>query len=80
MIANTNKRFPLFIANRLTKIEEHSTSDQWRYVPTKKNPADFATRGIDAESFVSNSSTWLQGPKFLSEIENLWPQPPCPLP
>ena len=70
----------MFIANRLTKIEEHSTSDQWRYVPTKKNPADFATRGIDAESFVSNSSTWLQGPKFLSEIENLWPQPPCPLP
>ena len=80
MIANTNKRFPVFIANRLTKVEEHSTSDQWRYVPTTKNPADFATRGIDAESFVSNSSTWLQGPKFLSEIENLWPQPPCPLP
>ena len=80
MIANTNRRFPVFIANRLTKIEEHSTSDQWRNVPTKKNLADFATRGINAELFVSNSSTWLQEPKFLSEIENLWPQLPCPLP
>ena len=39
-----------------------------------------ATRGIDAESFVPNSNVWLQGPEFLLEVENLWPQPPCLLP
>jgi len=79
MIANTNKRFPVFIANRLTKIEEHTTVDQWRYVPSKENPADLASRGIDAESFVSNSN-WFQGPEFLLDLEDLWPQAPCPMP
>ena len=39
-----------------------------------------ATRGIDADSFVSNSNVWLQGPEFLLEVEDLWPQPPCLLP
>ena len=29
MIFNTNKRFPVFVANRLTKIEEHTSTDQW---------------------------------------------------
>ena len=80
MISNTNKRFPVFVANRLTRIEEHTSADQWRYVPSKKNPADMATRGIDAESFVSNSNVWLQGPEFLLDVEDLWPQPPYLLP
>ena len=64
MISNTNKRFPVFVGNRLTRIEEHTSADQWRYVPSKKNPADMATREIGAESFVSNSNVWLQGPEF----------------
>ena len=80
IISNTNKRFSIFVANRLTKIEEHTTADQWRYVPSKKNSADMATRGIDAELFVSNSNVWLQGPEFLLEVEDLWPQQPCLLP
>ena len=79
MIANTNKRFPVFVANRLTKIEDHTAADQWRYVPSKENPADLATRGIDTESFVSNPY-WLKGPEFLLDVTDLWPQPPCPLP
>ena len=64
MIYNTNKRFSVFVTNRLIKIEEHTTADQWRYVPSKKNPADMAARGIDAESFVFNSNVWLQDPNF----------------
>ena len=80
MISNTNKRFPVFVANRLTRIEERTSADQWRYVPSKKNPADMATRGIDAESFVSNSNIWLQGPDILLEVEYLRPRPPCLLP
>ena len=80
MIANTNKHFPVFVANRLTRIKEHTSADQWRYFPSKKNPADMATHGIDTESFVSNSNVWLQGPEFLLEVEDLWSQPPCLLP
>ena len=78
MIANPNKRFSVFAANRLTKIEEHTAADQWRYVPSKENPADLATRRIDTESFVSNPY-WLKWPEFLLDVTDLWPQPPCPL-
>ena len=76
---NTNKRFPVFVANRLTKIEEHTTSNQWRYVTSKENPADLATGGIETKSFVSKTF-WFVGPKFLLEREELWPQPLCSLP
>ena len=79
MIRNTNKRFPVFLANRLTKIEELSTADQWKYVPSKDNAADLASRGIDALLLVSKSC-WIRGPEFLFKREDLWPQPPCPLP
>ena len=79
-ISNINKRFPVFVANRLTRIKEHTIADQWKYVSSKKNSADVATRRIDVKLFVSNFNVWLQGPEFLLEVENLWPQPPCLLP
>ena len=79
MIVNANERFPVFVANRLTKSEEHTTSNQWRYVPSKENPAGLATRGIETKSFISKTF-WFVGPKFLLEREDLRPQPPCSFP
>ena len=52
MIVNTNKHFLVFVANKLTKIE-YMTLNQWQYIPSKKNPADLATQGIDVKLFVS---------------------------
>ena len=79
MIRNTNKRFPVFVSNRLTKIEEHTSVEQWKYVTSKQNPADVATRGIDAATFVS-SSQWLDDPEFLKRSYEYWPKPPCSMP
>ena len=42
-IYNTSKRFPVFVANRLAKIERNTDIPSWRYVPLKLNPADEAT-------------------------------------
>ena len=42
-IYNSNKRFPVFVANRLAEIERNSDIQSWRYVPSKLNPADEAT-------------------------------------
>jgi len=39
-IRNVKKRFPVFVANSLAKIEEGSSPIQWRYVDTKTNVAD----------------------------------------
>ena len=41
-IINTVKRFKTFVANRVKQIKERTDVQQWRYVPTKKNPFDDA--------------------------------------
>ena len=47
-IINNTKKFKIFVANRIQQIQEHSNVDQWRYVPTKINPADYASRGLSS--------------------------------
>nr|XP_039254127.1 uncharacterized protein LOC120331151 [Styela clava] len=74
-IYNSSKRFPTFIANRLAKIEEGSEPHQWRYVPSELNPADYASRGMTAKKLIAKKS-WLQGPEFLYQNEENWPQMP----
>ena len=71
-IRNETKRWKIFVANRVTEIREHSDPEQWRYVPSKQNPADHATRGLSAEDLSSNSS-WLTGPGYLLKPESQWP-------
>ncbi|XP_077973262.1 uncharacterized protein LOC144428217 [Styela clava] len=76
---NSSKRFPTFIANRLAKIEEGSEPHQWHYVPSELNPADYASRGMTAKKLIAKKS-WLQGPEFLYQNEENWPQMPVKLP
>ncbi|XP_045161949.2 uncharacterized protein LOC123526762 [Mercenaria mercenaria] len=61
-IMNTTSRFHTFVANRLSVIHEGSNPDQWRYVSTKLNPADIASRGIPATDL---SRHWIEAPEFL---------------
>jgi len=51
MLNNTNTRFPVFVANRLAKIEVSSPS-QWRFVSSELNAADHVSRGLSAPDFV----------------------------
>ncbi|GFX22898.1 integrase_H2C2 domain-containing protein [Trichonephila clavipes] len=37
-----------FMANRIATIQEMTSSEQWRYVATEDNPADFVSRGMDS--------------------------------
>ena len=39
-ICNSKRKFPVFVANRLSVIEQHCDSSQLRHVPSKLNPAD----------------------------------------
>ena len=75
MLKNSSKRFPVFVSNRLSQIEEASSHTQWRFVASKQNPADDGTR-------VSTlfPKRWLTGPSFLLDSELTWPKPPCVLP
>ncbi|VDI18897.1 Hypothetical predicted protein [Mytilus galloprovincialis] len=68
-IANDNRRFHIFVANRVQQIREHSSPTQWKYVDTNENPADVASRGASANDLVKNSN-WFTGPKFVWTLQS----------
>lgn len=76
-LKNEEKRYKTFVANRVCQILENSTANQWRHIPSALNPADKISRGMSTEELL-NSKTWLDGPPFLLNDEELWP-PDFPL-
>ena len=72
-ICNETRRFHTFVANRVSIIREAANGDQWRYVGSKENPADDASRGMRAETFLKGRR-WINGPKFLCEPKEVWPK------
>ena len=71
-IRNNTGRFETFVANRVHQIKESTDNDQWRYVPMKWNPADDASRGLNAKK-ESSDSRWFNGPSFLWQDMEYWP-------
>ena len=71
-IRNNTNKYPVFVANRLAIIEEHTDAHNWRHVPSNLNPADSASRGLDPEKL--DSDKWLRGPSFLLNSESQWPE------
>ena len=37
------REFKIFVANRVTELRENTKPSEWRWVPTKQNPADDGT-------------------------------------
>ena len=72
-INNEQARHPVFETNRLAVIRDGSQTEQWKYVPTGQNPADYASRGLHAEEVMSKEN-WLKGPSFLQLDEEQWPR------
>ena len=70
-VNNETTRYHVFVANRLAAIHDGSKKEQWRYVPSKENPADQVTRGAQCET-----ATWSQGPEFLWKTPENWPEHP----
>ncbi|XP_068200638.1 uncharacterized protein [Palaemon carinicauda] len=70
-IFNDRKRFPIFVTNRVKVIKDFSENTQWRYVQSKENPADIASRGFTSQQML-NSNIWFDGPYFLKGPEELW--------
>ena len=71
-IRNEAKRFKVFVANRVQLIRENSDVSQWRYIETKKNPADDASRGLSPCNS-KKVKRWINGPEFLWQDESKWP-------
>ena len=61
---NDTRRFKTFVANRIYQIKKNTNIEQWSYIPTRENPADDASRGLNAE-WESSNTCWFQGSSFL---------------
>ena len=65
-LRNVSTRFKIFVAHRVQQIQDLTDVNAWNYVPSEKNPADLASRGIDPEDS-EKLKFWLKGPQFLRE-------------
>ena len=74
-IRNQKKRFPVFVANRVKMINDFTTPSQWKFVESKSNPADCASRGMKSKELTVDNK-WLNGPDFLRAPESEWPEQP----
>ena len=74
-INSPNQRHRIFIANRLNFIMDSTSPLDWRYVPSKDNPADDGTRGYKACDMTTDSR-WIKGPDFLLRPSSDWPNHP----
>ena len=64
-LQNDEKRFKIFVANRIERIKQSSRVEDWRHVPGERNPADHASRGLHLPELLK--SNWLSGSSFLLE-------------
>ena len=61
----------VFVQNRIKEIRALEGLN-FRYVPTKENPADVGSRGCTMKGLVEPN--WNKGPPWLTELEENWPE------
>ena len=62
-ISNDSRRIYIYVSNCIERICRTSAPHQWNYVVTHLNPADLATRSVEASDL--KESIWHTRPKFL---------------
>ncbi|KAL1447525.1 hypothetical protein WDU94_012237 [Cyamophila willieti] len=62
-----------FVANRVVKILESTSPNQWRHINSENNSADIASRGLLPSELVGND-LWFKGPSFLYDDPTQWPK------
>ncbi len=64
-------------------IHDASSPQQWRQLPTNLNPADLASRGLNAGNKDQDRrklQLWFNEPEFLWQECRSWPEQPTDLP
>ena len=68
-------RYKVFVGARVAEIQELTENCTWRYVDSASNPADDLTRGKTLEALI-DPNRWSQGPPFLLQSPDAWPEQP----
>ena len=67
-ICNENSYFPLYIMHQVNEIRRHSNVENWSYIKTTDNTADYCTRPRNMGKH-SNQKRFLIGPETLYQKE-----------
>ncbi|CAG7785089.1 unnamed protein product, partial [Allacma fusca] len=60
-------KWKVFVANRVSQIQQHFPRSHWHHVRSEDNPADAASRGINPEDSFSlwwSGNSWLMSPSY----------------
>ena len=68
-------KWKTFVGNRVSQIQDLVHPSNWYYCPTEVNPADIASRGVNASEFLK-CTDWFGAPAWLSERPETWPRQP----
>lgn len=71
-IATEPSKLKTFVSNRVSQIQKFSKNSKWEHVPTKSNPADVISRGLNPDE-IQNLTLWFNGPSWLSLEQQFWP-------
>ncbi|GFW48318.1 integrase catalytic domain-containing protein [Trichonephila clavipes] len=63
-IYRESRELKTFVANRVSKIHQLSSRDQWHHIASEQNPADVLSRGLLPEE-LRDDSLWWHGPELL---------------
>ena len=72
-IRSKDRRFKVFVANRVAIIRRLSSVDEWKYVRSQENPADVLSRGCLSARI---PPIWYDGPDYLACHKCDWPTDP----
>ncbi|CAD6210186.1 GSCOCG00010884001-RA-CDS [Cotesia congregata] len=61
-----------YVGNRVAAIHQATPNANWRYTTGKLNPADCASRGLDAKNLTQHN-LWWSGPPWLEKSPEHWP-------
>ena len=65
-----DKRFKVFVGNRVGMIRSSTAPEQWFHISGSENTADCVTRGLTVEQMLK--SNWICGPEFLLKYKSEW--------
>lgn len=71
-LRSDSRRYHQFVAFRIGEILSLTSVGEWRYVPSRINVADDATKWRTSPCF-DPENRWFSGPDFLYKSESRWP-------
>lgn len=72
-LKSDQRKYHQFVAFRVSEILDSTELNEWRWISSKLNVADEATKWSKRGPDLSNGCRWLSGPDFIMEDQNVWP-------